>query len=231
MPKPIALSHIEAAALCMASCVAFSAISFARAKAGDRCVVVGASGSIGVMILQLLKVRGCHVTAVCSTTSGAFAIAHGADEVIDYTKCEFGTHLCEKEELQDAVFDCVGGCEIEGNAFQALKPTGVFATVVGPMRYIGERKLSWWEFGKVMSYIGYRMLVTRFNGPRYVFAAKYPRLVINAAMNQVVENDIRMPVQQIVPFDLSSIKDAVNLLTTHRTKGRMVIDFTRTDQQ
>lgn len=225
MSKPESLSHIEAAALCMASCVAWSAISFTRAREGDRCVVVGATGSIGVMILQLLKVRGCHVTAVCSTTSEAFARTHGADEVIDYTKHEFGASLREKGALQDSVFDCIGGRDTEANAFQALKPTGVFATVVGPTRYIGERKLSWWKFGKLMSYIGYRMLITRLKGPRYVFAAKYPRLVINDAMTQVVKNDIRMPVQQIIPFELSSIKNAVKLLLTHRAKGRIVIDF------
>ncbi len=149
------------------------------------------------------------------------------DEVIDYTKHEFGACLREKGDRQDAVFDCVGGRDTERNAFQALKPTGVFVTVVGPQKYIGERKLSWWEVGKMLSYIGYRMLITRFKGPRYVFGATIPRRVIKEVMDQVVENDIRMPVQQIVPFELSPIREAVNLLTTHRAKGRIVIDFTR----
>jgi NADPH:quinone reductase-like Zn-dependent oxidoreductase len=152
------------------------------------------------------------------------------DEVIDYTKHEFGDYLREKGNRQDAVFDCIGGRDTERNAFRALKPTGVFATVVGPKKYVGERKLSWWEFGKLMSYIGFRMFITRLKGPRYVFAAKLPRLVINDAMSQVVENDIHMPVQQVVPFELSSIRDAVSLLTTHRAKGRIVIDFAHTEQ-
>lgn len=230
MLKPEPLSHIEAAALCMASCVAWAAISSSRAKDGARCVVVGATGAVGGMVLQFLKVRGFHVTAVCSANSETIARAHGADEVIDYTQHEFGAYLRDKADFKDAVFDCVGGRDTEGNAFQALKPTGVFVTVVGPQKYIGERKLSWWEFGKLMSYIGYRVLITRFKGPRYIFGATMPRSVIKEVMDQVVKNDIRMPVQQIVPFELSPIREAVNLLTTHRAKGRIVIDFTPTNQ-
>jgi alcohol dehydrogenase len=45
----------------MAACVAWGAIGFAKAKPGDRCVVVGAIGAIGVMVLQFLASLGCGV--------------------------------------------------------------------------------------------------------------------------------------------------------------------------
>ncbi len=226
MPKPEELTHVETAAVTMASCVAWGSIERSRTKPGARCVVVGASGSIGSMVLQFLKSRSCHVTAVCSASSEESVRVHGADEVIDYTKVQFGEHLRSRGELQDAVFDCVGGRDVEANAFAALKRTGVFATVVGPEKYIGERKLSRWEFTKIMAHIGRRMLVTRFAGPRYVFAEKYPRKVIASAMGEVVNHGIRMPIQAVIPFELDAIVGAVDSLTTHRSKGRTVIDFT-----
>jgi len=74
-------------------------------------------------------------------SSEAHVRSHGADEVVDYTKHEFGSYLRGRGDLQDVVFDCVGGKQIEENAFLALKPSGILETVVGPEQYIGERKL------------------------------------------------------------------------------------------
>lgn len=229
MPKPAALTHVQAAAVAMAACVAWGAIALAEVGAGTRCVVVGASGSIGVMLLQLLRLRGARVTAICSAKNESFVREHGADEVIDYTAHEFGDVLRDSGAPQDVVFDCVGGRDIEANAFTALKKTGMFVTVVGPMRYIGERRLSWWEFAKVLAYVGYRMLSTRLRGPRYVFGETRPRAVIETALDSVARHDLRMPLQSVVPFELESIVDAVELLTTHRAKGRIVIDFSQAD--
>lgn len=107
-----------------------------------------------------------------------------------------------------------------------MKKAGVFVTVVGPMRYIGEQRLSWPAFLRVMTYIGWRMIATRLTGaPRYTFGSKYPQLVIEDAMQQLLKHNIRMPAHKIIPFEIGNIADAVRLLTTHRTKGRFVIDF------
>lgn len=71
------------------------------------------------------------------------------------------------------------------------------------------------------------MLITRLNGgPKYTFGEKYPRLVIQEAMAQLLQHDIRMPVSTTIPFEIEVIKDAVRALVTHRSKGRTVIDFT-----
>lgn len=225
--KPVELSHVEAAAVTMAACVGLGVVERSQVRAGARCVVVGASGSVGSMVMQFLKVRGCHVTAVSSGASEEFVRAHGADEVIDYNLHQFGRFLTDHGKRPDAVFDCVGGRDIEANAFEALKPDGVFATVVGPQQYIGERKLGWWEVSKVLGYIARRMLMTRFAGPRYIFGEKLPREIIAEAIDQVTQHNIRMPVQDVIDFELDLIVNAVQLLSTHRAKGRIVIDFTK----
>ncbi len=195
---------------------------------GDRCAVVGASGAIGAMTLQFLKSMGCHVTAVCSGTNADFVLGYGADEVVDYTKEDFGDVAADAEKYQ-AVFDCVGGREIEASAFRALKRSGTFETVVGPMQYIVEKKLSWFEFVGVMAHILWRMISTRIGrGPKYTFGEKYPRLVIQEAMQQLLAHDIRMPVSKTIPFEIDAVRDAVRSLTTHRQKGRGVVVFALT---
>jgi alcohol dehydrogenase len=228
MKKPIQLTHVEAAAITMAACVAWGAIGFAKAKPGQKCVVVGASGAIGVMLLQFLKSLDCHVTAVCSGASESFVRAYGADDVVDYTKHEFGETLVRNGNYCDAVFDCVGGRDIETNAFKCLKKSGVFETVVGPLRYIGEEKLSWPAFLRVIGHVVWRMMITRLNGgPRYMFGEKYPRFVINDAMEHLLRHDIRMPVPKTIPFKIEAVRQAVRSLLTHREKGRTVIEFAK----
>ncbi len=66
------------------------------------------------------------------------------------------------------------------------------------------------------------------SGPRYLFSAKFPRSVIAGAMNEIVKGGISMPTETIVPFELEPVRSAVQLVSTHRARGRVVIDFTGT---
>lgn len=226
MLKPEGFTHVETAAATMASCVAWGAIGFSKTSPGDRCLVVGATGAVGIMIVQFLKSMNCHVTAVCSGPSADHARQYGANLCVDYTQDDFAEAARAAGISYDTVFDCVGGRDIEASAFRCLKPTGVFETVVGPMKYIGEKRLSWPEFIKVMGHICWRMASTRvFGGPRYTFGEKYPRLVIADAVKALVAHNIRMPIEQHVPFEIEAIQGAVRALSSHRAKGRMIIDF------
>lgn len=195
------------------------------ARANSRCVVVGASGSIGLMLIQDLKSLGCQVIGVCSAANAEPVLSHGATEVIDYRRHDLGERLRERGEQQDLVFDCIGGRDIEASANLALGRHGDFVTVVGPEQYIGERKLSRWQFTKPLAHIGWRMAASRFGGPRYRFAGTMPRSIIREALRQAVEHDIRMPVEDVIEFDLKRIVAVVQLLTSHRARGRIVIDF------
>src|SRR3989442_14064241 len=85
---------------------ALSAMSLLRAgvEKGDRVLVYGASGSIGVGGVQVAKHLGAHVTAVCNTENVELTRSLGADEVIDYLKDDF----TKRGETYDVVFDAVG---------------------------------------------------------------------------------------------------------------------------
>lgn len=225
--KPPSFTHVEAAAITMAACVSWGAIGFSKAKAGDNCLVVGASGSIGLMIVQYLKSMDCKVTAVCSAKNEAMVLNLGADSVIDYTQENFADQSEKTGDYYNVVFDCIGGRDIEKDAFRALKKNGVFETVVGPVQYIGEKKLSWLAFSRVMFYVLWRMFFTLFKGPRYIFGEKLPRFTLFEALQTAVNNDIKMPIERVIPFQIDAVSNAVRLLTTHRARGRFVIDFDR----
>ncbi|MDI9819074.1 MULTISPECIES: NAD(P)-dependent alcohol dehydrogenase [unclassified Legionella] len=74
-----------------------------RVQANDKVLIIGASGGVGMFAVQIAKILGASVTAVCSTENIEFVKKLGADEVIDYKK----TSPFSAEQQYDVIFDCV----------------------------------------------------------------------------------------------------------------------------
>lgn len=103
--KPALLSHTEAAVM---PCVGLTALQGlrdkARLRAGEKVLVVGASGGVGTMAVQIACAMGAEVTGVCSTANIDMVRRLGAKRVIDYTR----QHPRQDSQRFDAIFDCVG---------------------------------------------------------------------------------------------------------------------------
>ncbi|KAL3897751.1 MAG: hypothetical protein SGCHY_003200, partial [Lobulomycetales sp.] len=56
---------------------------------GDHVLVIGASGGVGHIAVQLAKMRGCRVTAICSRKNHGFVKRLGADHIVDYCSEEW----------------------------------------------------------------------------------------------------------------------------------------------
>jgi NADPH:quinone reductase-like Zn-dependent oxidoreductase len=120
---PAGMAFEEAAAVTDGGLSAISLLRSAGLEQGQRIVVYGASGSIGVGGVQVAKHLGAHVTAVCSTQNVELVRSLGADEVVDYLKEDF----TRSGETYDVVFDAAGKQSFL-RCRRSLKPDGIYIT-------------------------------------------------------------------------------------------------------
>ena len=84
--KPANLTFVQAAVVPISAGTALQGLTDAgRVKAGQRVLIIGASGGVGSFAVQLAKAMGAEVTGVASTPKLDFVRSLGADHVIDYT--------------------------------------------------------------------------------------------------------------------------------------------------
>ena len=219
LKKPAGYSFEEAAACCIGGKTAANAVTSAGLSDGQTAVVVGASGGIGSIIVQVLCRRGVRVIAVCSGKNAALAGSLGADTVVDYTRGPFGRQL--EGTTVDAVIDCVGGRETEAEGFRILAKSGRFVTLVGPRQYVGDVRTGRAGVMGMLWYVGRRALVTALSGPRYVMAGIGSSLV--PLQELVLDNGISPPVDRQLDFEAEAVREGVAYVAGHRAKGKVII--------
>lgn len=108
-PPESILSDLEAASLPVAGATAVQAIKDARVGPGSRLLVIGGSGGVGTLVIQVAKLKGAAFVAATSTNA-ALVKSLGADKVIDYRTTNWWDALQTQDESErlDAVIDCVG---------------------------------------------------------------------------------------------------------------------------
>jgi NADPH:quinone reductase-like Zn-dependent oxidoreductase len=124
-PKPAHLTFEEAASAPMGALVAWQAvIEVANVQAGQRVLVHGAAGGVGIYAVQLARWKGARVIGTSSASNSEFIRSLGAEEAIDYNATPFETVVRDV----DVVVDTVGG-EVVERSWQVLRPNGVLVTV------------------------------------------------------------------------------------------------------
>ena len=95
---PASVSYEDAASLPVAYGTAHRMlITHQTVKAGDRVLVLGASGGVGTGCVLLAKMLGAEVIACASSDEKLARLkAMGADEVVDYTKTDWSKWAVEK---------------------------------------------------------------------------------------------------------------------------------------
>jgi NADPH:quinone reductase-like Zn-dependent oxidoreductase len=126
--KPANVTFDEAAALLIAGGTALQAVrDYGHLRAGQKVLINGASGGVGTYAVQLAKILGAEVTAVCSTRNVELVRSLGADRVIDYTREDFTA----SKEQYDLVIDNVGNHPFL-RLTRVVKPAGAIVTISGP---------------------------------------------------------------------------------------------------
>ena len=225
--KPDSVSFEAAAACGVSGLVALTAIDSLKLRAGMRLVIIGATGGIGGMAVQLAVRAGAEVTGICSLAHAERAYRLGCSLVLDYHGEPWDRQLEARGDAPvDRVLDVVGGRDIEEAARRVLGDSGVFVTVVGPERFIGDHSLGWAGVLSALAHIGYRTVSSRIRGPRYVLTGPSPgggkALAEVAAM---AADGVLPPIDSTVPFELDAMRQALRRAASHQNNGRIVIQM------
>lgn len=101
---PDQLSYDQAAACLEGAYYALDCVNMVKPKPGQRALVYGATGAIGLSMVQFLKFYGVSVTAICGGENQKLVTSLGADKVIDYKTTDF----TKDNDTYDFIFDAVG---------------------------------------------------------------------------------------------------------------------------
>jgi NADPH:quinone reductase-like Zn-dependent oxidoreductase len=134
--KPGNLTFEQAAAVPLAGLTALQCLRHGGIQAGQRVLVIGASGGVGTLAVQIARHLGARVTGVCSTPNVELVRSLGAERVIDYTKQDF----VASGEQYDLILE-LGGTRSPRDIRRALTPGGSLVQsngdsrgqVIGPM--------------------------------------------------------------------------------------------------
>ncbi len=127
VPKPDHLSFDQAAAIPVGALTAWQAIvEDAQVRSGQRVLVLGAAGGVGLFGVQFARDRGARVTGTASAENLAYVRSIGAEEALDYRSPALAGKLVDF----DVVFDTVGGETLEA-AWKMVKRGGHLLSVAG----------------------------------------------------------------------------------------------------
>ena len=206
--KPPQLSFEEAAVLPYASFAAVQAVrDHGRVQPGEQVLVVGATGAVGSIAVQVAKASDAEVTAVCGPRGRALAASLGADHVIDYTREDFA----DGTRRYDVILDVFGRTATR-HVRRALAPRGRLVIVGGE----GDRFI-----GGIRRQLG-AMLLTLFVGQSLrPFLAKENTETLQALNDLIAEGKVSSAVGRRYP--LVEAADAVAALTDGSTSGRIAL--------
>jgi len=198
--KPGNMSFEEAAAVPLGGLNALHFMRLAKIRAGDRVLINGAGGSIGLHAVQIAKSMGAEVTAVDSTIKENMLMQLGADHFIDYKKEDFAA----MGRLYEVIFDMVPGSSYAA-CIKALHPDG---------RYLsGNPRLS------VMLRSVFTTWFTKRTA-RFAFARE-TKAELSALKEMVERGNVRSIVDRIYPMEQAAA--AHQRVETEQRRGAVVI--------
>ncbi|KAF7037789.1 hypothetical protein CFC21_048084 [Triticum aestivum] len=134
--KPSTLTH-EASAIPFAALTAWRALyGTAGISKGQRLLVLGGGGAVGLSAVQLAVAAGCSVSATCGAQSIEQVLAAGAEKAIDYATEDTESTVTGKF---DAVLDTIGVAETERIGINLLRRGGHYMTLQGEAASLADR--------------------------------------------------------------------------------------------
>jgi NADPH:quinone reductase-like Zn-dependent oxidoreductase len=209
--KPANLTFEQAAAVPLAANTALIGLrDKARVQPGQRILINGASGGVGLYAVQIAKAFGAEVTGVCSTRNLELVKAAGADQVIDYTRDDF----TRDGQRYDVVFDLVGNHSLAGLR-RALTPEGTLILSGGGVFTGG-------SFFGPMGLMIRGTAMSRFIRQRLVILQVAQSTENLAVLRELVEAGKLTPVIDRT-YPLSEAAEAIRYLEGEHARAKVVI--------
>ncbi|KAL4443657.1 hypothetical protein ABPG75_011394 [Micractinium tetrahymenae] len=214
---PEGMSDEEAAALPLVSLTVMQALEVSNLSTGDRLLVHGASGGVGVMAVQLAKARGLYVLGTCSFSNADYVKELGCDRVIDYTKERF-EDACGDAPL-DCVIDGVGG-DYEPRSLRLLKRSGTYVSLRA-----GDTNAA-----ILVATLKGKLLGLLRLGPHYYSSGVSPNGRQLAEVAEVwKEGKLKINVQTVLP--LVRAAEAQELVAARHVRGKVVLRVSKAEPE
>jgi NADPH:quinone reductase-like Zn-dependent oxidoreductase len=211
--RPEGLTAVQAAALSISATTALQAVrDHGRVVAGQKVLVIGASGGVGSFAVQIAKAFGAEVTGVSSAAKADLLRELGADAVVDYA---VGDGL----EVGGAVFDVVidiGGDRSLRQLRKVLAPHGRLV-IVG-----GEGGGRWLGIGRQLR----AAALSPFVGQKLGFFVASENAADLVVLTELVESGQLTPAIDRT-FPLPEAPAAVDYMTAGRARGKVVVEVSR----
>ncbi|EKX41723.1 hypothetical protein GUITHDRAFT_74502 [Guillardia theta CCMP2712] len=233
--KPSSLSFAEASSLPLVGLTALQALKIDHHLApSQRLLVIGGSGGVGHVAIQVAKAIGAKVTTICSPSNTDFVRSLGADKVIDYTKGNEHVLAELTEEAKangpfDLCFDTVSSNEAKDREFQYRRMitsknrsrsllAGKYVTIGG--------STSEWAKALVKRVCGLNLF-----GKEELFWVWFPntRKTLEELGALAESRQVRPKLAEVIPFEESAVRNAFARLHGRRVVGKFAIQVSPED--
>jgi NADPH:quinone reductase-like Zn-dependent oxidoreductase len=206
---PTNLTYEQAAAVPVSAVTALQALrDRGRIQAGQRVLIIGASGGVGTFAVQIAKALGAHVIGVASTQKVDMVRSLGADDVIDYTQAD----ISDGDERYNLILD-IGG----NRAVSALRRV---LTADGTLVLVGGEDGGRWT-GGIHRQLG-AMIMSLFVRQRLVtFIAKANTDDLDTLRGLIEAGSLTPTLDKVIA--LEQVPDAIHDLANGRVRGKVVI--------
>ncbi len=198
--RPQKLTWKAAGGLPLAGLTAYQSLfTHGHLQAGETVLVLGASGGVGSLGIQLAKDAGATVVAVASAANAGFMKEMGADFTINYAQGPVAEQVRAVVPAGiDLLFDCISGDTL-AQSLPALKPSG--------------RIVSTLSDGKNLSLAP---------GIRFAHMMAQPSVPDLDHLRELADAG-RLRVRVLATFPLADVKKAFEQIESKHTTGKVVI--------
>ncbi len=196
----------EAAAIPVAAVTALQGLrDKGQIQPGQKVLINGASGGVGMFAVQIAKAFGADVTAVCSTRNVDMVRSLGADHVIDYTQEDF----TKNGQQYDLILAANGYHSIWAYK-RALRSKGKYVLTGGSMAQMYQAMI----LGPLISMTGSKKMGNLMAKPNQKDLVLMEEFLEEGKVKPVIEKR----------YSLSEVPEAVRYVEEGHARGKVVIN-------